>query len=52
VRERENLNPEYGRGRRRVREREILTPKGPRPFFCPFLKFGQAIVNAIFVQKI
>jgi hypothetical protein len=29
----------------------ILTPKGPRPFFGPFLKFGQAIVNAIFVQK-
>jgi hypothetical protein len=29
-----------------------LTPKGPRPFFGPFLKFGQAIVNAIFVQKI
>jgi hypothetical protein len=30
----------------------ILTPKGPSPFFGPFLKFGQAIVNAIFVQKI
>jgi hypothetical protein len=30
----------------------ILTPKGPRPYFGPFLKFGQAIVNAIFVQKI
>jgi hypothetical protein len=29
-----------------------LTPKGRRPFFGPFLKFGQAIVNAIFVQKI
>jgi hypothetical protein len=29
-----------------------LTPKGPRPFFGPFLKFGQAIVNEIFVQKI
>jgi hypothetical protein len=29
-----------------------LTPKGPRPFFGPFLKFGQAIVDAIFVQKI
>jgi hypothetical protein len=27
-----------------------LTPKGPRPFFCPFLKFGKAIVDAIFVQ--
>jgi hypothetical protein len=30
----------------------ILTTKGPRPFFCPFWKFGQAIVDAIFVQKI
>jgi hypothetical protein len=29
-----------------------LTPKGPRPFFGPFLKFGHAIVDAIFVQKI
>jgi hypothetical protein len=29
-----------------------LTPKGPRPFFGPFLKFGQAIVDAIFVQNI
>jgi hypothetical protein len=29
-----------------------LTPKGPSPFFGPFLKFGQAIVDAIFVQKI
>jgi hypothetical protein len=28
-----------------------LTPKGPRLFFDPFLKFGQAIVDAIFVQK-
>jgi hypothetical protein len=30
----------------------FLTPKGPRPFFGQFLKFGQAIVDAIFVQKI
>jgi hypothetical protein len=30
----------------------MFTPKGPRPFFDPFLKFGQAIVEAIFVQKI
>jgi hypothetical protein len=30
----------------------FLTPKGPRPFFRPFLKFGQAIVDAILVQKI
>jgi hypothetical protein len=29
-----------------------LTSKGPRPFFGPFLKFGQAIMDAIFVQKI
>jgi hypothetical protein len=28
-----------------------LTPKGRRPFFGPFLDFGQAIVDAIFVQK-
>jgi hypothetical protein len=33
-------------------ESKILTPKGPRPFFGAFLKFGQAIVDAIFVQKI
>jgi hypothetical protein len=32
--------------------RLILTPKGPRPILGPFLKFGQAIVDAIFVQKI
>jgi hypothetical protein len=30
----------------------MLTPKGPRPFSGLFLKFGQAIVDAIFVQKI
>jgi hypothetical protein len=29
-----------------------LTPKGQRPFSGPFLKFEQAIVDAIFVQKI
>jgi hypothetical protein len=29
-----------------------LTPKHWRTFFGPFLKFGQAIVDAIFVQKI
>jgi hypothetical protein len=28
-----------------------LTPKGQSPFFGLFLKFGQAIVDAIFVQK-
>jgi hypothetical protein len=33
-------------------ESNKLTPKGPRPFFGPFLKFGQAIVDAIFVPKI
>jgi hypothetical protein len=30
----------------------ILTPKHLRPFFGPILKFEQAIVDAIFVQKI
>jgi hypothetical protein len=30
----------------------FLTPKGPSPFFGPFFKFGQAIVDALFVQKI
>ena len=30
----------------------VLTPKGRRPFFGPFLDIGQAIVDAIFVQKI
>jgi hypothetical protein len=29
-----------------------LTPKGRRPFFGPFLDIRQAIVDAIFVQKI
>jgi hypothetical protein len=29
-----------------------LTPKGQSPFFGPFLRFRQAIVDAIFVQKI
>ena len=29
-----------------------LTPNGPKPFFGPFLKFGKAIVDAIFVQKV
>jgi hypothetical protein len=29
-----------------------LTPKGWSPVFGQFLKFGQAIVDAIFVQKI
>ena len=28
-----------------------LTPKRQSPFFGPFLKFGQTIVNAILVQK-
>jgi hypothetical protein len=35
----------------KVRELQ-LTPKGQRPFFGPFLDIGQAIVDAIFVQKI
>jgi hypothetical protein len=29
----------------------LLTPKGQSPYFGP-LKFGQAIVDAIFIQKI
>jgi hypothetical protein len=29
-----------------------LTSKERSPFFGPFLKFGQAIVDVIFVQKI
>jgi hypothetical protein len=29
-----------------------LTPKGRSPFFGPFSRFGQAIMDAIFVQKI
>jgi hypothetical protein len=28
---------------------QSLTPKGRSPFFGPFLKFGYAIVDAIFV---
>jgi hypothetical protein len=31
---------------------QLLTTKGPRPFFGPSLKFGQAIVDAIFVKKV
>jgi hypothetical protein len=30
----------------------FLTPKGRSPIFGPFLKFGQAIVDAIFVHKV
>jgi hypothetical protein len=30
----------------------FLTPKGRSPFFGPFLEFGQAIVDAVFIQKI
>jgi hypothetical protein len=30
----------------------ILTPKGRNPFLRPFLEFEQAIMDAIFVQKI
>jgi hypothetical protein len=29
-----------------------LIPKGQSSFIGPFLKFGQAIVDAIFIQKI
>jgi hypothetical protein len=34
------------------RQGNILTPKGRSPVFGPFLKFGQAIIDTIFVQKI
>jgi hypothetical protein len=30
----------------------MLTPKRRIPFFGPFLEFGEAIVDAIFVLKI
>jgi hypothetical protein len=29
----------------------LLTPKGPKAIFRPFLKFGQAIVKAIFIKN-
>jgi hypothetical protein len=29
-----------------------FTPKGPEAIFRPFLRFGQAIVKAIFIKKI
>jgi hypothetical protein len=29
----------------------MLTPKGPKVIFRPFLKFGQAIVKAIFIKN-
>jgi hypothetical protein len=29
-----------------------LTPKGPETIFKPFLKFGQAIVKAIFIKNL
>jgi hypothetical protein len=28
-----------------------LTPKGPKTIFKPFLKFGQAIVKAIYIKN-
>jgi hypothetical protein len=31
---------------------QLLKPKGPSPFFGPFLEFGQAIVDGIFVHKV
>jgi hypothetical protein len=30
---------------------ELLTPKGPKAIFRPFLKFGQAIIEAIFIKN-
>jgi hypothetical protein len=29
----------------------LLTPKGPETIFMPFLKFGQAIMKAIFIKN-
>jgi hypothetical protein len=29
----------------------LLTPKGPKAIFKPFLKFGQAIVKVIFIKN-
>jgi hypothetical protein len=29
----------------------VLTPKGPKAIFKPFLKFGQAIVKTIFIKN-
>jgi hypothetical protein len=29
----------------------LLTPEGPKAIFRPFLKFGQAIVKAIFIKN-
>jgi hypothetical protein len=29
----------------------LLTPKGPKAIFRPFLKFGQAIVKTIFIKN-
>jgi hypothetical protein len=36
----------------RMHHHHNLTPKGRSPVFGPFLKFGQDIMDAIFVQKI
>jgi hypothetical protein len=35
----------------RLEKNELLTPKGPKTIFKPFLKFGQAIVKAIFIKN-
>jgi hypothetical protein len=32
--------------------KHALTREGQSPFFGPYMKFGQAIVDAIFVPKI
>ena len=35
----------------RLYSRSLLTTKGPKAIFRPFLKFGQAIVKAIFIKN-
>jgi hypothetical protein len=40
-----------GRDGRTDAQTTLLTPKGRNPFFGLFLKFGQAIVDVIFVYK-
>jgi hypothetical protein len=50
-----NIYPKMRGGHRILqsnKEIQYLTPIGRSPFFGPFLEFGQAIVDAIFVQKI
>jgi hypothetical protein len=38
-------------GVKKTFQKVSLTPKGPETIFKPFLKFGQAIVKAIFIKN-